>query len=45
MVKLTGPLPVVVLYTTAMVDTDGRLRFAPDIYGYDAKLERALDAR
>ena len=44
-VKLIEPLPVVVLYTTAMVDTDGKLRFAPDIYGYDRKLEQALDAR
>jgi murein L,D-transpeptidase YcbB/YkuD len=44
-VKLTEPLPVVVLYTTSMVDTDGKLRFAPDIYGYDRKLEQALRAR
>lgn len=44
-VQLTQPIPVVIFYTTAIVDAVGRVFFAPDIYGYDAKLERALAER
>ncbi|HET9764885.1 MAG TPA: L,D-transpeptidase family protein [Casimicrobiaceae bacterium] len=44
-VRLTQPIPVVIFYTTAIVDATGRVLFAPDIYGYDAKLERALSTR
>jgi murein L,D-transpeptidase YcbB/YkuD len=32
-------------YATAIVDSAGRARFAADIYGRDATLERALAAR
>jgi murein L,D-transpeptidase YcbB/YkuD len=41
-VRLATPIPVVVFYTTATVDDDGTLRFLPDIYGYDRKLDREL---
>jgi len=41
-VRLHKPIPVVVFYTTATVEDDGTLRFLPDIYGYDAKLDAAM---
>jgi len=40
--KLTQPLPVVIFYTTAIVDSTGAVRFTSDIYGYDQKLEALL---
>ena len=43
--KLTHPIPVVLFYTTAIVDAQYRALFSDDIYGYDAKLEAALNAR
>jgi len=43
--KLTRPIPVVIFYTTAIVDAKNRVLFQSDIYGYDAKLEAALKAR
>lgn len=43
--KLTRPIPVVLFYTTAIVDAKNRALFTDDIYGYDAKLEAALAAR
>jgi murein L,D-transpeptidase YcbB/YkuD len=33
---------VVLLYTTALVEEDGSIRFFEDLYGHDAALERAL---
>jgi murein L,D-transpeptidase YcbB/YkuD len=42
---LTRPIPVVIFYTTAIVDAAGRVLFASDIYGYDVRLEQALRAR
>jgi murein L,D-transpeptidase YcbB/YkuD len=42
---LKHPIPVVLFYATAMVDTEGSARFAADIYGRDAKLEQELAAR
>jgi murein L,D-transpeptidase YcbB/YkuD len=33
---------VVIFYTTAIADRDGRVYFLPDVYGHDAKLRRAL---
>jgi murein L,D-transpeptidase YcbB/YkuD len=42
-VQLSGPIPVYIFYTTALVDGDGQVRFYPDIYGKDAKLVRLLD--
>lgn len=45
-VNLTRPIPVIMFYTTAMVmPSDQALHFAPDIYGHDAALRRALAAR
>lgn len=45
-VNLTQPPPVFLFYLTAMVmPTDGALHFADDLYGHDARLERALAAR
>ena len=41
-VKLPHPLPVVILYGTAVVAHDAEVRFLKDIYGYDAKLKKAL---
>lgn len=44
-VDLKRPVPVLLYYVTAMVSPeDGRLHFAADIYGHDAKLVRALAA-
>jgi L,D-transpeptidase YcbB len=42
---LTRPLPVVLFYTTAIVDAAGKVRFASDVYGLDAKLEQTLRGR
>jgi len=44
-VDLARSIPVVLFYATASVDGEGKARFAPDIYGRDAKLERELAAR
>lgn len=43
-VNLPKPIPVLILYSTAVVDPDGEVRFFADIYGYDAELERVLEA-
>lgn len=43
-VNLDKPIPVLILYSTAVVEPDGEVRFFEDIYGYDAKLEKALAA-
>lgn len=40
-VNLDRPVPLYVVYQTAMVE-DGRVRFVPDVYGWDAKLTAAL---
>jgi murein L,D-transpeptidase YcbB/YkuD len=42
---LTQPIPVLLFYTTAIVDSFGRVLFQSDIYGYDRRLEQALSAR
>jgi murein L,D-transpeptidase YcbB/YkuD len=42
-VDLDRPIDVALFYTTAAVmPADGTVRFAADIYGHDARLERAL---
>ena len=41
-VQLSRPIPVIIFYSTVVVERDGRVLFPPDIYGYDPKLERAL---
>ncbi len=32
---LRQPIPVVIFYVTTMVESDGSVRFYPDVYGYD----------
>jgi murein L,D-transpeptidase YcbB/YkuD len=44
-VPLARPVPVVVFYTTAIVDRAGRALFFADIYGHDRKLQDALARR
>jgi len=41
-VNLTNPIPVLILYGTAVVDPDGGAHFFDDIYGYDDELQKAL---
>jgi murein L,D-transpeptidase YcbB/YkuD len=41
----TAPTPVLIIYGTAAVDEAGEVHFSDDIYGFDAKLERALAKR
>lgn len=38
-VRLDRPIPVLIVYETAVVREDGEVRFFDDIYGLDAKLE------
>jgi murein L,D-transpeptidase YcbB/YkuD len=44
-VWLAHPIPVLVFYTTVIVEEGGRVLFLPDIYGHDRTLDRALRAR
>jgi murein L,D-transpeptidase YcbB/YkuD len=41
-VDLDRPIPVLIVYGTAIVSADGEVHFYDDIYGYDAKLLQAL---
>jgi murein L,D-transpeptidase YcbB/YkuD len=41
-VNLAKPIPVLILYGTAIVDEAGVVRFFDDIYGLDASLEKVL---
>jgi murein L,D-transpeptidase YcbB/YkuD len=41
-VNLTAPIPVLILYGTAVVAEDGETHFFDDIYGHDAVLNKAL---
>ena len=41
-VALATPIPVIVFYTTAVVDGEGRPHFLRDVYGHDRKLLAAL---
>ncbi|HYK34760.1 L,D-transpeptidase family protein [Alloacidobacterium sp.] len=41
-VNLTTPIPVLILYVTAVVEEDGSVHFFDDIYGYDKTLEAVL---
>ncbi|MGH7839826.1 MAG: L,D-transpeptidase family protein [Candidatus Binataceae bacterium] len=43
-VNLDKPIPVLILYSTAVVEPDGEVRFFDDIYGYDTELQKALAA-
>lgn len=44
-VMLPSPIPVHILYWTALVDEDGSVEFRRDLYGRDARLESALERR
>jgi murein L,D-transpeptidase YcbB/YkuD len=41
-VDLSNPIPVLILYGTAIVDDQDEVHFFEDIYGHDATLKRAL---
>ena len=41
-VNLDKPIPVLILYTTAVVEPDGEVRFFKDIYHYDSVMDQAL---
>lgn len=43
-VNLAKPIPVLILYSTAVVEPDGEVKFFNDIYGDDTLLEKALAA-
>jgi murein L,D-transpeptidase YcbB/YkuD len=43
-VDLAHPIPVLILYTTAVVEPNGEIHFFDDIYGYDSDLREALEA-
>ena len=40
--KLKNPIPVLILYSTAVVLDGGEAHFYDDIYGLDADLEKLL---
>jgi murein L,D-transpeptidase YcbB/YkuD len=44
-VQLQATMPVVIFYTTAIIDLDGRPLFPDDVYRLDTALERSLAAR
>ena len=39
-----GSLPVHILYWTTFIDSAGHVNFRSDVYGWDAMLERLLEA-
>jgi L,D-transpeptidase YcbB len=41
-VNLDSPIPVLIVYGTAVAPESGEVRFLADIYGHDASLERLL---
>jgi murein L,D-transpeptidase YcbB/YkuD len=41
-VDLDVPIPILIVYATAIVLANGEVRFFNDIYGHDAALERLL---
>jgi L,D-transpeptidase YcbB len=42
-VNLVKPIPVLIVYATAIVPENGQVNFYDDIYGHDAALEKVLD--
>lgn len=42
-VNLAIPIPVLLVYGTAVVQEDGEVYFYPDIYGLDARLAEVLE--
>lgn len=43
-IRLPQPIPVLVLYATALATEDGRILFFDDIYGHDRRLAKILPA-
>jgi murein L,D-transpeptidase YcbB/YkuD len=41
-VNLTNPIPVLILYVTAIVEEDGEVFFFSDIYGLDKSLDEVI---
>jgi murein L,D-transpeptidase YcbB/YkuD len=41
-VYLNRPIPVMIVYGTAMANEAGQVQFFADIYGYDQKLAKLL---
>jgi murein L,D-transpeptidase YcbB/YkuD len=41
-VNLAKPIPVLILYSTAVAEEDGSIHFFDDLYGHDADLEKVL---
>jgi murein L,D-transpeptidase YcbB/YkuD len=41
-VNVAKPIPVLILYGTAVAEEDGSIHFFDDLYGHDADLEKAL---
>jgi L,D-transpeptidase YcbB len=41
-INLATPIPVLILYVTAVVEPDGSVQFFNDIYGHDKELEAVL---
>ena len=42
-ISLATPVPVIILYLTASLDSDGMLLFYRDIYNLDKRLLEAID--
>jgi len=42
-VNLAHPIPILIVYGTAIVPEDGLVYFFDDIYGHDAELEKVLE--
>jgi murein L,D-transpeptidase YcbB/YkuD len=43
-VRLSAPIPVLILYGTVFVEENGEVHFFQDIYGHDATLKKVLAA-
>jgi murein L,D-transpeptidase YcbB/YkuD len=41
-VNLARPVPVLIVYDTAVVEGNGEVHFLQDIYGHDAELKKEL---
>jgi murein L,D-transpeptidase YcbB/YkuD len=41
-VKVKSPIPVIIVYYTALTDEQGNLQFREDIYGHDARLAQKM---
>jgi murein L,D-transpeptidase YcbB/YkuD len=41
-VNLAAPIPVLIVYVTAVVEENGDIHFFDDVYGHDATLKEEL---